>query len=928
MKSAFIPSFFLACSFAIAAQEITLGFDTPPARKNHVAAGWFQNKSPVFKPYGTVSVIDAPFEKFKKALRIASTGKSTDVATVKTIPAKVGDAFAVTVVFRSPDGKSKARVGTYGEYQACEFAPVGTDWDMRSAVFEIKKETTEKVQFFVAAGENSVLEYSNLRIKRLTAADTGAYTPGKMRALWRERIKGVNLAAGRKVSFLPKPNYPLTAKGGTDDTDLTDGRLGKPNEMLWFNKEAVAWYRALHGVTIVVDLGSVQPVEKAVMRINGGRLGGGVTFPVILEAWVSRDGKNFHLAHSMKKVAESESNVADWKELYYLPETADESTPVYVYPFELKINADARYVAVRAPIYTALMMISDELAVMKAAPENRKNPDYNSAYKKNSRPLVHSNMIIQPKLDVFYVASNMKLPNWLSADCRLPDENVKFAYSINLPEQVLFTEEKSWPQTPRTLVRTERKNGRVVYYFEPKMKFDAFLRTISQFQFGPFFFSTNGKEIPDGQKYVVFTTFVNGKENYAHKMPLEILNIPEVADLKRLNISLAWTENRHFASYPDYLDTQKKLGFNTLPLFPLSKDAPQAGKLIREAAGRGYLIRQQMSPSHLLPVWHKNETEFKCVGAEKLRSVCPAYRGRYYTEMLNAIKNAVRDYPADYVTFDEEVWGVPILEAMTKCSRCDALRKSKKMDWKTYLEWAMADYLSAYKKAVHEGARAAKRKPPVMSFYALVPDNIKTTSVGKVCFLGYPNLWPKFADELQDSYYGRSSLTASIRARNVFASVKNPAKICAWITGGSGAHTETAYPARTGQHLIETLMNGAGGIQYFMYPSFESPLDYYYHARAMKLIQPYEDILMDGSLDFNFSGTDKSLRYTKRSLGKVDLILIGAYESVGAKKTVIPMNGAKNAVDLISGKAIEINKDGTASVTVPADDFILIKTVR
>ncbi len=918
---------------ALNAQNVEIGFDAKPA-ENGLTVDWHQNKAPNFKPYGTVELIDAPYGKWKKALQIASTEKPTDVLLNKPIPVKVGDHFSVTVVFRSKNNH-KARVGLYGmdkkglcEYQAFEFTPINKEWDFRQTTFEVQKENTGRICFFLAANPNSSIEYSCLSYRKLSDSETTAFSPGKNRRLWKERTQGVNLAYKKKVTFHPEPNYSLTSSGGSDAADLTDGRLGKPNDMLWFDTEAVAWYRALHGVTVIVDLGSVQPVEKGVIRINGGRIGG-TEFPRILEAWVSRDGKNFYQSHSMKKVAVTERDMTNWKELYYLPETlSDEaaSPTYYVYPFELNVKADARYVAFRAPIYTSLMMITDELAVIKATDSQQKEEGYNSVYKKTPQPLVHESIIIQPRMEKFYVAGNMKLPNWLTVDNRLKDSDGKFSYTVDLPEQVGFTEEKSWPQFTRTFLKEERANGRVTYVFEPKCKFSTFLEVTASYQLGPFFFATEGKTVPENQKYAVFTTYYNGKQETARKLPLEIITIPEVPPVKHLNISLAWTENRHFMTWPDYLKTQKRLGFNVLPFFPLSKDAPQAKELIEKAEKEGFLIRQQMSPTAKMNAYNKGVTEYKCTSGHNLvRSACLAYRGKYYSQMLENIKNAVRDYPADFITFDEETWGTPHLNASMQCTRCDALRKSKKMEWKDFFGWAEAEYLKEFKKAVAEGAREGKKKMPVIGFYALRPDGTTSFQLGKVPFLGWNYLYPDYCDEIQDSYYGRDTAEAHKRARQYYMRIRNPKILVPWITGGAGAHCETAYSKRTGQHLIEVLMNGAGGVQYFMYPSFESPLDYYYHARTLSELVPFEDILMKGTLDESFRGSNDKLLYTARILGNRTLLLIGNYAAVNPAETVIKVNGKVR--DLVRRKDLT-GSGGTVKLTIPADDYGLYLITR
>ena len=76
-----------------------------------------------------------------------------------------------------------------------------------------------------------------------------------------------DLALGKKVIFSPKPNYSLTARGETDATDLTDGKLGKrPDHRLWFESAAVGWTYPGR-FNLAVDLGKACDIDEiAIVR--------------------------------------------------------------------------------------------------------------------------------------------------------------------------------------------------------------------------------------------------------------------------------------------------------------------------------------------------------------------------------------------------------------------------------------------------------------------------------------------------------------------------------------------------------------------------------------------------------------------------------------------------------------------------------------
>ena len=174
----------------------------------------------------------------------------------------------------------------------------------------------------------------------------------------------------------------------------------------------------------------------------------------------------------------------------------------------------------------------DELAVIEASSSDRAQPDYNSVYKTEPRFINHGSIMIYPKMDTFYIAENVYLPNYLYADSLLKENTGKFSYAIDLPQEVTFQPSKAWPADTRRLGRTETKNGRTILYFEPKDSLKNFL-AVQQYGFGPFYFSVDHAEkIPAQEKYVIFTTYYNGRKALEVRRGIEFLKMPEVPQLK------------------------------------------------------------------------------------------------------------------------------------------------------------------------------------------------------------------------------------------------------------------------------------------------------------------------------------------------------------------------------------------------------------
>jgi hypothetical protein len=156
----------------------------------------------------------------------------------------------------------------------------------------------------------------------------------------------------------------------------------------------------------------------------------------------------------------------------------------------------------------------------------------------------------------------------------------------------------------------------------------------------------------------------------------------------------------------------------------------------------------------------------------------------------------------------------------------------------------------------------------------------------------------------------------------VFTAVPKPEAIIPWLTSGSGAYmSSTPREQKTEQQLLETLMNGAGGVQYFAYQSFESPLDYYYVASALKKIAPYETLLMEGKL-LDIAGSDKSLVYTFRKHNNDMLLLVGNYGKLSESETTIelPAGNISKIIDLNQKKDIPVTGN-TLKIKIKPDDF-------
>ena len=920
---------FTALSAAGKSVTTTLNFAGKPGTKpGVVTSDWLQNMSKNFAPYGKALLVNVPLGKIPTTLKVTSAGKQVDIYTSKAYKCTGASRFHFNVIF---SGKGKLRLGLYEydakgklvAYQAQESPENSKSWDQRQFFFNIRNPKTVQFRPFVSAKSGETFSFAEFSFTELPK--TADYLlPSHNLKLWYEKTKGTNLARGKKVTFFPEPAYIYT-KGG-DSTDLTDGKFNNRRDQLWFERGAVAWFNAFNGASIIVDLGSVQPVEKAVIRICGGRLPpNNIKFPQYLQAYVSKDGKNYYQAASLIKLKESEYELSNWKTHYFLKESDTTSGTPYVYPFELFINANARYVVIHSPFSNNWVhMACDELAVIRE--KNPKKDGFDQAYQKSSpKDLFHKELQIRPRMDTFYVADNLDIPNFFIHIDQNPVKKGKISYSVDLPSAITYTNDsRSYPQPVRLYVKSAKKGTRTVHRFRTGYDYNKFISMIKAFKLGPFFFKApKGYKIPKGEDYALFTTYIDGKKHSATKLPLKVITIPEVKQPAKLFNGSIGARTDYALGWPNAVQTLKKMGMgNVYILMPNSLRIKDTRKLYDQIKQAGLRVRHFTVPTLYIHGTYKKAEERKEYHCTTMTpdqyGFCPSYRGKYFKEILAKITESVRAFPPDYITFEDECWQPKEMNQALDCKRCEAYRKQKGMTPKRFIQWVQADFLSHYKQAVIDGLKGTGKKYAPSGHYVFNPFAPGySCRLGPVPHLGGWDLFPKYTDELHMSYYGRSPQEMQEMMRKPFKTLKNTRALVPFITGGSGSYTEAAMYHIPEQIILEAAMNGASGFELYTYHSLESPLDYFYIARAMTQLLPYEKILMDGALT-DVKASSRKLLYTGRRLGNEMLILAGNYGKFTGETTTIELPGKPLLVkDIFTGKTLKaVAKAGKYFLTV------------
>ena len=669
-----------------------------------------------------------------------------------------------------------------------------------------------------------------------TAADENAAE--EYRELWYSRIQGENLALDKPVQFATQPDYGRTVKGGTDREDLTDGRIcagDGEGEVLMFYPQAVGWFKsATQGINMVIDLGAVRSVEKVVIRVYGGARMPNQILPSRLEALVSRDGKDFYGAAGLTKLMPGEKDQADWERNYYVPE---EGEP-FSYPFELTVKAEARFVGLRLTGHSDFVFC-DEVAVIAGAD----SPKVDLYTEDNRTPFFFSGLVFKPQKSVMYLSTNINTPNsFIANDLRggSSGEVVKTAdatrWVIEMPREVELT---SSPGETPPVVEAMEEDGRL----RSRFIFDS-----QPTQRNAFYFQVAKGEVLPEDAYAVFYGLSSDSEPNRVQVPVKPLVIPEVPRLKALHTSLAWTTIGEQMSDPDFFKAWRHMGFNAVSTFPRYWTKKGKGywngqvtedqeAFLRKARSLGFKVLHNESPFRPL---HGKRTRYPEVLSQlpdgKTGDMCPSYRGQYYGEEIQRIGECFEMTNADFVFYDIELWHNGVKEA-AKCLRCQEVcaKSGKAMD--VFLYEQGTEMFKHYKEEIRTRCAAMGReRMPVIGSYN--HHAVRPTHHGIIDFW---QAYPQYIDLAQPSLYVRGGALAvheSIKENHRLTKSKN---ILPWLTAGCYGEfaSEKIEPM-----IYEALLNGSVGITYYAFRHFDTPLDFYYHAKALATIAPYEAFIV------------------------------------------------------------------------------------
>lgn len=747
--------------------------------------------------------------------------------------------------------------------------------------------------------------------------DTSTSEPHtEARAEWFEKTKGENLALGREVWFSKKPNWSYTTRKD-DPLKLTTGKLSeREDDRLLWAKDAVGW-RDSGPILMLVDLGEKQPVGRVAARFLGGSEYPMFAFPKAIEVVASDDGKTFYRLSRLAKLLPGEKDLSDWKQTYYLPE--DQKTYVHTFTFDVDVKAKVIGLNVELP---GTFLVTDQLAVLRGS---NPHPPQPSEVPGAVRFEAHTDTLaFIPRKKELVVTTNLVTPTWLTlVENRPENKRTPFASLVfELPKEIELLEGSIGKIEPPR----EGENVETLRWTVSNL--DVRKQNNGMTGYGPFYLKLReGSAWPDNAKAVLITKD-GDRETCRVEAALRPVEVPAAGEFKNASISLGWMTEPFAMAWPGFLKNYRALGFNTLPTFPRNyakgktgdsyyREYPESEKLafIEQARQSGFRILYNESPFHVL-VGNKaksNPEILNQVHGKPGRHLSPVYRGELYREEIRRVGDLVAKVRPDIIFWDIELWHASVEEARTTREFRRALALSQKGEPDMLADLGV-ETLADLRKEVHARAAAAEIPPPPIGLYNNHPG---------IPVYGYLYEWnriyPDTVDFAMPSLYVQGNVARVRETIRINRKALGSNRIIPWLTTGTYGEFESFLVEPM---ILETFLNGVEGITYYSFFDFD-PEDFYYHAKALALLHPYQDLLANGTPESWDSGNDA----VAASLLKNDreaLLLLSNYGSTRPLQAQVkPVFSPEGKIrDTVSGEILK--EADIQALSVPGQGFRLL----
>jgi hypothetical protein len=631
----------------------------------------------------------------------------------------------------------------------------------------------------------------------------------------------MNLALGKPVRYAPSPNYELTAKSNTDSMDLTDGVLSdQPRGHLWFDSKCVGWSYA-NRCNLALDLGKVYPLDEVAIRIQGGSPQAGICTPVWMELLVSDDGNIYRLAGEYSTFREGDES------RFGVPGYEGKA---WVHRFRFRsLRTRARFVGLR--MYMTGLTVADELYVFRGDHDPRE-----------------CDLDTLPATDFSVNSPQMYFHKPYL--CFTTNVNTPNPVGLVMPPQARAEDVTVTMDLPRGawLVGGGLGGAQVSDTKGEQVDGGAFTRyrfaanaANSTNHWGRIFIRGNWPDKQTGQlRYSV--KCASGATTPIISVPLCAIQVKPTPQLAKIVVGFGWYSLQGVKSWPDGLDSLRKLGINTVSSFVhwMKDDDEELWGFWEQCAERGFKRLNIDSTFHRM----RKADEIYCQFEDGTHGskLCPSYRGtRYQNEVRRVADQCARAKP-DYLFCDIEIWGWRGPVDAQKCTRCKADFEASGLEtwelWKLQKGYQMwTDVVKSVRQAVKKANgpeiefgvydwRAGKAYQSTWPFDRLYPEYLQSSQVSTYTPL-YPYHIALVGDECRED---RANLPK--------------ADVIPWITPGNAG---TFSGQRFRYALLECFANGARGVNFWSNKIWDAELMAAY-ARVIRNIAQVEDLIISGKL--------------------------------------------------------------------------------
>ncbi len=706
-----------------------------------------------------------------------------------------------------------------------------------------------------------------------------------------------NLARGRPVRFAPPPNYHLTGKGGTDANDLTDGKLSaREDHKLWFDPAAVGWSYA-GPAQLAVDLGAARPVGEVAIRLQAGSpQNAGITTPVWVRVLASDDGRRFH---AVARYSRFEPDAAARFGL-----GRDDGTARVVTLRFGELNVRARHVGIE--LYGASLSVSDELFVRPAATKGTCKPA--GAFPPDAFTVTAPRLAFHKP--VLHVPVNLDAPTpvgWI-----VPDgwKSRKVAVTLDLPPGVRFTGGRMANVELATAAGKDVGGGyrRYAFTFHAGTGARCWRRMYLR------------ADAPGPLPPLRYRVAEPGTDAPLLSAAMRGVRVDPVRPPERLMTGLGWFSFRHTRDWPGAMTAWRTMGLNTVPCFArwLDLEDPDVLADLRRFREAGFGVMNIDSTfHHMLAKAGPRKGELLCrlPGGKAGGALCPSYRGELYERELDRVANQCARVRASILSCDIELWGWRGPTDCRSCSRCKAHHQAAGAeDWDAWKLDRGEEMWRDLAARVRAACAAAGTDPPEMGAYDFRP--------GKAYQSVWPfdRLYPMLMDNSQVSTYTPLyPYHLGLIGDEVRADRRGLAKsdVLPWITPGDAG----TFPGEAFTHaLLECYANGARGVHFWSGRVWDTE-SLAALARAIRIVAPVEDVLVDGELIDGVT-TDPPVRVSGMRCGREAFLLLADYRSPTPRTVTVHLGGDASRTEVVDAEsrrpaAVLTGGEQTFEITLP-----------